>query len=54
MRFGADRRRRQAMFCSLKVVIFMGGFILFPLVAYLYLKKPAVERSNAGEEKHFD
>lgn len=43
-----------AMFLPLKAVVFTAGFVLLPLVILLYLKKPAVEPSNAGEEKHFD
>ena len=43
-----------AMFLPLKAVVFTAGFVLLPLVIFLYLKKPAVEPSNAGEEKHFD
>lgn len=43
-----------AMVLPLKAVVFTAGFVLLPLVILLYLKKPAVEPSNAGEEKHFD
>ncbi len=43
-----------AMFVSLKAVIFLAGFILIPLVIFLYLRRPAVETSMAGVEVKFD
>lgn len=43
-----------AMFMSIKVVIFVSGFVLIPLVAFLYLKRPAVETSMKGVEVKFD
>lgn len=43
-----------AMFMSIKIVIFFSGFVLIPLVAFLYLKRPAVETSMKGVEVKFD
>ena len=43
-----------AMFMSIKIVIFVSGFVLIPLVAFLYLKRPAVETSMKGVEVKFD
>ena len=39
-----------ALFMSIKIVIFISGFILLPLVIYLYMRRPAVETSMKGVE----
>ncbi len=38
-----------AMFLPLKAVIFTGGFVLIPLVAFLYLMRPKVEPNTKGD-----
>lgn len=39
-----------SMWFSIKFVIFFSGFILIPLVVFLYLKKPKVEADTKGKE----
>lgn len=43
-----------AMIWSIKLVVFVSGFILLPLVVFLYLRRPAVETSMHGVEVKFD
>ena len=43
-----------AMVWSIKLVVFVSGFVLIPLVVFLYLRRPAVETSMSGVEVKFD
>ena len=42
-----------AMWLNLKAVIFVSGFVILPMLAYLYWKRPAVETSMKGVEAKF-